>query len=260
MPERMPASRVGPVSLWAVLAAAGSLALIFALVIGAHTWKSSLHVREIVVEGNSILPGELLRRNSGITIGAPLYTVDLNTVRAKLLAHPSVKEATVERDAPGRIVLSVVERVPVAAAAGARLHYLDADGFVMPAVATGNIIDVPVLSGSLLTEELKPGEQVKSPHLLNALDLARKLQVMEGVNPRISEVYVKNNGDVVLFTAEGGVPVLVGTEDYAGKLLSFKSFWEQVVLREDLGRLQLVDVRYRGQVIARWDAAGRKQI
>jgi hypothetical protein len=82
---------------------------------------------------------------------------------------------------------------------------------------------------------------------------------MDGVNPRISEVYVRNNGDIVLFTAEGGIPVFVGTEDYPVKLLSFQAFWEQVVQRGDVRRLQQVDVRFRGQVIARWEATGRKQ-
>jgi hypothetical protein len=82
---------------------------------------------------------------------------------------------------------------------------------------------------------------------------------MEGVNPRVSEVYVKNNGEVVLFTAEGGIPVFVGTDDYPGKLLSFLAFWEQVVLREDVHRLQMVDVRFRGQVIARWDRSSREE-
>ena len=70
---------------------------------------------------------------------------------------------------------------------------------------------------------------------------------------------MKSNGDNVLFTAEGGIPVFVGREEYPAKLLAFQAFWEQVVLKEDLRRLQEVDVRFRGQVIARWDGAGRKQ-
>ncbi len=258
MTEGTTATR-GPVTLWQKLGAVGLIQLLVGFAIAAHTWKSSLHVREIAVEGNDIVADATLRKLSGIGVGTPLFAVNLNGARAQLLENPCIKEASVERDAPGRIVLTVVERIPVAAAVGARLQFLDEEGFVMPAIPSGKIIDVPVLSGSMLAEQLKPGKQITSPHVMNALELAKSLQEMEGVNPRISEVYVRNNGEIVLFTAEGGIPVFVGTGDYPVKLLSFQAFWEQVVLRDDVRRLQQVDVRFRGQVIARWDGPGRKQ-
>jgi len=258
MAEETTAAR-GPVTLWRKLGAAGLLLLLVAFAIAAHTWKSGLHVREIAVEGNDIVAEATLRQLSGIRLGAPLFALNLNGVRAHLLENPCIKDASVERDAPGRIVLTVVERIPVAAAVGTRLQFLDEEGFVMPAIPSGKIIDVPVLSGTMFAEQLKPGKRITSPHILNALELAKNLQEMEGVNLRISEVYVRSNGEIVLFTAEGGIPVFVGTEDYPIKLLSFQAFWEQVVLRDDVRRLQQVDVRFRGQVIARWDGAGRKQ-
>lgn len=253
-------ARSTPPTIWRKIGAAGLLTLLLALAVAAHTWKSGLHVRELVVEGNHILSEATVRQSSGISAGTPLFAVNLNRARAQLLAHPCIKEASVQRDAPGRIVLSVAERIPVAAAVGTRLHYLDEEGFVMPVIPSGKVIDVPVLSGSTLAEQLKPGKHITSPHLLKALDFARRLQMMDGVNPRISEVYVRNNGELVLFTAEGGVPVFVGSEDYPAKLRSFQAFWEQVVLRQDVRRLQQVDIRFRGQVIAWWDGVGRKQI
>ena len=251
---RSPATGIRP-----RLAAAGLVVLVIALAAAAHTWKSSLRVRDVVIEGNYIVSAPTLEKSAGVDPGAPLFSVDLNAVRSRLLANPCIRDVSVERDAPGRIVVSVVERVPVAAAAGSMLYYLDEEGFVMPAIPSGKIIDVPVLAGGSLDDDLRPGKKISAPTMLDALELAKDLQVMEGVNPRISEVYVKSNGEIVLFTAEGGIPVFVGREEYPAKLLAFQAFWEQVVLKEDLRRLQEVDVRFRGQVIARWDGAGRKQ-
>jgi len=235
------------------------LVLVLLLAVAANTWKSRLHVKQVEVEGNSIVQEGVLRQLSGVKVGAPLFEVDLNRVRTQLLGNPFIREAAVQRDAPGRIVLSVVERIPVAAAVGSRMHFLDEEGFVMPAIPSGRVFDVPVLSGTMLSGELQPGKRVASIHVVNALELAKKLQALGGVNPRISEVHITPGGDVILFTAEGGIPVFVGREDYQRKLLSFQAFWEQVVMREDVRRLELVDVRFQGQVIARWDERARKQ-
>jgi cell division protein FtsQ len=153
----------GPrLTIWHKVAVAVMVLFLVGLGVGAHTWKDSLHVREIAVEGNDLVAETALRQSCGIIMGAPLFTVNLNRVRAKLLENPCIKEASVERDAPGRIVLSVVERVPVAAAVGSRLHYLDQEGYVMPAIPSGKVVDVPVLSGSMLSDQLKPGKRVTS--------------------------------------------------------------------------------------------------
>ena len=240
------------------IGASAFLIALLLIAVAANTWKTRLHVKEVQVEGNSIVQEEVLRQLSGVKVGTPLFEVDLNRVRTQLLGNPFIREASVQRDAPGRIVLSVVERTPVAAAVGARMHFLDDEGFVMPAIPSDRIFDVPVLSGTMLPDELQSGKRIASPHVLNALAVARKLQSMEGVNPRISEVHVMQGGDIILFTAEGGIPVFVGREDYQRKFLSFQAFWEQVVLREDVRRLELVDVRFQGQVIARWGDSVRK--
>ncbi len=248
-----------PVSRWRKVGAGLFLALALLLAFAANTWKEHLRVKQVEVEGNSIVQEDVLRQLSGVKTGSPLFQVDLNRVRTLLMGNPFIREATVQRDAPGRIVLSVVERVPVAAAVGSRMHFLDDEGFVMPAISSGRVFDVPVLSGTMLPDELQPGKRIASTHVLNALALAKRLQMLEGVNPRISEVHITHGGDIVLFTTEGGIPVFVGREDYQRKLLSFQAFWEQVVLKEDVRRLELVDIRFQGQVIARWGEGGRKQ-
>jgi len=254
-----PESAKEPPSLWRKIGAVALLVLVLFLAVAANTWKGHLHVKHVEVEGNSIVQEGVLRQLSGVKVGSPLFEVDLNKARTLLLGNPFIRDATVQREAPGRVVLSVVERVPVVAAVGSRMLFLDDEGYVMPAIPSGKIFDVPVLSGTMLPKELQSGKRIESENVRNALDLAKQVQMLGGVNPRISEVHITREGEIILFTAEGGIPVLVGKENYQRKLLSFQAFWEQVVLRGDVRRLELVDVRFGGQVIARWTEGNGKR-
>jgi len=123
-----PESAKEPPSLWRKIGAVALLVLVLFLAVAANTWKGHLHVKHVEVEGNSIVQEGVLRQLSGVKVGSPLFEVDLNKARTLLLGNPFIRDATVQREAPGRVVLSVVERVPVVAAVGSRMLFLDDEG------------------------------------------------------------------------------------------------------------------------------------
>jgi cell division septal protein FtsQ len=116
------------------------------------------------------------------------------------------------------------------------------------------VFDLPVLTGVLDGREFSPGKPIRNKDVLEALrvlSLAR--QVDDDVFRNISEICVASGKDFVFYTAEFGVPVILGREEIGIQLVKFESFWKSVVARQGADRLQYIDLRFEDQVVVRWN-------
>jgi cell division protein FtsQ len=226
---------------------------ILGAVIAANFWKTDLRVSSVEVQGNRIVPTAEILRRANITPGARLFGVDLFAVRRRVEENAFVRTAEVGREIPGRVVIRVEERAPVAVIAASPLLYVDAEGTILPPAASPLLVDLPVLSGDFPRRELVPGRQTFNPELREALAIVTTAARVEGgLAHLLSEVHLKRDGEFVLYTAEAGVPVLFGRGDAARKLVNFDVFWREYVQREGPAELGSVDLRFDNQVVVRW--------
>lgn len=226
------------------------------LVVGANAWKSGLPVTQFVVEGNRIVSRNEIVQLMEVQKGMSLYKTDLTAIQRSVESHFYVKRANVERDLPNTIRVQVEERLPLAVINGEGLKYLDAEGVVLPHSDSRMLFDLPVISGIESSVDLSPGARVSSEEVQEALDILVALKIANReLFHRISEVELHRGGDIVLYAAEGGVPILFGRGDIANKLVRLETFWYTTVIVRGVQNLQYVDVRYDGQIIARWNDA-----
>jgi cell division protein FtsQ len=73
-----------------------------------------LAVRNVQVDGVATLPAEQVREAAGIADGTPLLQVDVDAAEARVAALPQVASVEVTRGWPQSMVITIVERVPVA--------------------------------------------------------------------------------------------------------------------------------------------------
>ena len=111
-----------------------------AVVLGALAWvvfaTSVFAVREVRVTGSAIAPPEQVRSTAEVTLGTPLARIDVDAVRARVRALPSVADVDVHRAWPSTLVIAVVERRPVAAVPAADGYLLvDAEAVPFQSVA-----------------------------------------------------------------------------------------------------------------------------
>ncbi|MET8307678.1 FtsQ-type POTRA domain-containing protein [Micromonospora sp. NPDC005173] len=97
---------------WA--ATAGVLALV-GLVAWTVLGTGLFGVREVKVEGASLVTPVQVRDAVGVADGVPLARVDLAAAARRVGTLAPVERATVSRDWPGALVVRVTERAPVAA-------------------------------------------------------------------------------------------------------------------------------------------------
>lgn len=109
------------------------------LVLGVLAWAlwagPLLSVRSVQVDGATTLPADLVREAAGIAEGTPLLRVDVDAARDAVAELPQVESVTVSRGWPSRVVVTLVERTPLAIVGEpGRRSLLDARGVLFDTV------------------------------------------------------------------------------------------------------------------------------
>jgi cell division protein FtsQ len=229
------------------------LTVVVAAVVWANLWKQDMRVGDITVDGNAIIAEEEILSIADIRKNQKLYTVDLHRARERLMTNAFVRTASVNREAPNRITILIEERVPLAAVVLGRLEYIDAEGMVLPPTRSENLFDLPVLTGEFREGEFVPGRQVSGGRVREALGvLVAARRIGDEAYRRISEVHVGQNGEMILYLSEYGVPVVLGNGDAGVKLVKLDGFWKEVLPHHGAHELVYMDLRFEDQVVVRW--------
>lgn len=231
----------------AVILTAGAIVA----VLEANEWKGRLKVAAVRCEGNRIVPDAELLTLAAIPAGTKLFGVDLAAVQSRLRQNPYLRTVIARREIPGEIVLAVEERMPIAAILQNPPVFVDADGTVLPAVTSEVSFDLPLLTG--VVGSPAAGKRLADSTVQEALlILTMARRISDEAYRWVSEVHVERGKEIVVYTAEGGVPVVFGRGETAEKMAKFEAFWSAIVPQRDVRQLQYVDLRFRNQVVARW--------
>jgi cell division protein FtsQ len=226
--------------------------------IAAQAWKQDLRVSQVRVEGNRIVPTSTILGLAAVPRGARLFDVDLLQIYQRVRRNPFVQEVVVQRNLPNGIDIQIAEREPVAVLSAGQLFYVDADGVVLPLINANVVFDLPVLTGAIPARECIPGKPLTRPAVREALRLLRvSRELSEQLPRRISEVNIRDDGDLIAYTAEFGIPVIFGQGDLALKLAKLDAFWNDIVSNRGTLELASLDVRFEDRVIARWAAENK---
>jgi cell division protein FtsQ len=125
------------------------------------TAQAGFRIEEITISGRGRTSLDDVAAALDARHGAPILAVDLERVKDRLEAIPSVKVAAVERHLPGALHLDIVERTPVAIWQNNGEHVLvDRDGHMIPGSIAG-FEELPLVVGD--------GAGVRADELLNML-------------------------------------------------------------------------------------------
>lgn len=195
----------------AVLVAVALLWLLFA--------GPLLAVRSVNIDGLRTLPADQVREAAGIDDGTPLLRVDVEAAESRLAELPQIASVEVTRGWPDSVVVTLVERVPVAVVGPPEERSLiDADGVLFDLV-TGTPPDGVV---PLDVEDPRPGD----PTTLAALAAVSALpvEVREGV----SGAAATGPDDITLTLDDGTLVVWGDASGSAAKAAALSGLVEQI--------------------------------
>jgi cell division protein FtsQ len=196
-----PARRVRPRRLVAVIVAA---ALVVAAGLVGATYTSVFAADAIRVRGaHHLTKGDILRL-SGLERGVNVFHLDAEAVEARVERDPWVARATLTRELPGTVILTIRERVPVAVVNDGTVERLVAgDGGLLDVGAPQNLPRIVAEEGATTTD----------PAAVRAA-AAAVAAMRPDVRRQIAFVRLLPEGELIL-ELRSGVPVAYGSADDA---------------------------------------------
>jgi len=185
----------------------GSVVLLVAVAAWVVLASPLLAVRAVQVDGTRTLSVEEVRQVAGVAEGTPLVRVDTAAAAARVSALPQVASATVTRGWPDRVVVTLVERTPVAVVESAGTRSLvDATGTVFDTI-TG---DAP--AGVVPLQVTDPGPDDAATRAA----LAAVVSLPDAVRTQVTSV-TATGGDDVTLTLVDGTTVRWGSAEQADR-------------------------------------------
>jgi cell division protein FtsQ len=210
----------------------------------------ALVVQRMVVDGNHhISRGEVAALLEGIR-GERMLTIDIEAWRRRLVDSPWVADATVRRQFPGTVTVTVREREPIGIGRlGTEVFLIDRHGAIIDAYGPKYAeLDLPIVTG--LEAIQSPNELAIDPdRAAFAVKIVDALSVQPNVIARVSEIDVSDVRDAAILLRDDTVIVRVGDADFLRRL---RQYLELVpTLRQRVPDLDYVDVRFDDRVYVR---------
>jgi cell division septal protein FtsQ len=225
--------------------------VVFAL---AQQWKGTLKIQRVVVSGTRLVAESDIASWAKVPMKSQLFGLNLGTITGNLLSQPFVKSVSVYRQLPDAIHIQVEEREPIASLNTGQIYFVDRDAVLLPAIHPAAKLDVPLINGIPGIGHVQIGEIATSNELFQAIELLKRAKEIDTALFRmISEVNMNNGGDIISYSVDGGLPIIVGRGEIGKKLVLLHSFWTNILSAQDPKRLRSIDLRYDEQVVVKWD-------
>lgn len=229
----------------------GVIAALFTI---ANRWERRADVRSIRIVGRHVLDSVEVVPPGVVPDSVPLRSLDLSAIERRIASHPLIERVSVYRGENGTLVVDIAERVPVAATiVQGRINYLDSLGSLLPGRFASVALDVPIIGG--VDQKVVGGRAIlDSAATKEVLHVMKTIQTQSPILfGQISEINRLSKDDYELVTADGGVPIRVGSAEHLeSRLRKLDLFLTEIASRKGLPSLEMIDLRWNGEVVVRW--------
>ncbi|HJK93279.1 MAG TPA: FtsQ-type POTRA domain-containing protein [Polyangiaceae bacterium LLY-WYZ-15_(1-7)] len=210
-------------------------------------------IETITIAGQERLEEDAVREAAGLAPGMNVFELGPEDVRARLVRHPWIAEAEVERRLPGTFAIEVREHEAVAVIAlGDELYLIGRDGTVFKKVELGDPVDVPLVSG--VSRQRFVGDRAyRTSLLLEVVALMHDYRAA-GLWRRepIGEMHVQPTDEVTLYVGDDGMEVRLGRGPWLPKLRKLRRVLERLDETESRPEYVVLDnVRRPDRVVVR---------
>lgn len=140
--------------VWTAVGAAGVVfsSLFFVFVHDVFTQSEHFQAREILVEGAQRLAPKAVFAQAGVRPGINVLSVNLAAARKRLLAHPWIAEAEIQREIPSILRIRIREQVGAAVVEVGRKFLLNPEGEIFKEWESSDPASLPAVTGLALAD------------------------------------------------------------------------------------------------------------
>ena len=215
---------------------------------------AAFRVERVEIRGTRYLAAYDSLVQSGITRTSNIFD-EFEPWHERLLRHPMVIAANIERELPNTIKVEITEAEPLVLVPTPTLQPVDARGRALPIDPAAIDLDLPVLD--------KTARPDASGHFRDRTTL-NAIAVLSAVRSRdarlfswISEVAPAGEGLLLRLRQPQGAVALVAADPRALRLRELEVALSDLSARGELSQLKRIDARFRDQIVVSVDQANR---
>lgn len=187
---------------------------------------------------------------AGILKGAArgnIWLLSKEEIGRRILSHPFVREASVRKSFPDKLVVQIGEREPVAMINLDALYYVDERGTVFKRLTAYDPKDFPILTG-FARGDLAANDPVAVRNLRNTIVLLRHAEA-GSLSRNISEIHFDPAEGYTLVTRDAGLRLKIGTMEFGEAMQRVEEAMPKLA---SLGRAKgVVDLKTAGRIFVR---------
>jgi cell division protein FtsQ len=222
------------------------LGVLFALGYGCWNWMCGSHlfrVSKVQISGCNHLSHEEVLKLSGITPQTNLLALDLEATAASIRVQSWVRAVKIRRKFPDQLLIDLKEHNPVASLTLDNPYLVGETGEIFLEPDSWDKPALPEITG-LTPEDIEQGRlQGPAQRALDLIAMARKGMRTLGSN-NISRIHLEDDGGLLVYTADGGIPVRFGAKDLAGQFARVEKILFQLYRSGMYDKIAMVDLDY----------------
>jgi cell division protein FtsQ len=170
-------------------------------------------IKEIIVHGCKELTEKEILSYAAIKPSQNLLAINLGTIARRIESNSWVKEASIGKEFPNRLIIDIQERTAIALVKRDNgFNLLDVDGVVFKKLEKNDEVDIPVLNGCY-SDDKDSVIFTKSLELLRYLSASHEFPTIRNV----AEIHGHEVFGLSLFT-DSGLCIRLGFDSYENKL------------------------------------------
>ncbi len=207
-------------------------------------------VSHVEVEGANRISSDEIVSLSSVKEGDNIFSLDFAAIRHRILKNPWVRDVSVERRLPDKVIIHVEEREPYALARiNDRIFLVDKYGEPFKPLDPKEIFSAPVITGvelKLTSSETGAGALVDHEKMKVAISIVKMSK--RGVRAlgfnNISQIDFPNGKNVVIYTADKAVPFVLDLEKYKKQFYRAEKILVQLYNSGQYSKVLSVNVGY----------------
>jgi len=175
----------------------------------------------------------------------------LPDIKKRFENHPYVSKVDVEDEGNNRVKVYLKEKnIEAVLLDGGEPHFISGNFEVLPILSNTKFTDLPIISNSGNQNKIKPLSYLKTGNMIEAFKIIEASKLTnENMFKKLSEINLRNGGDIILSFSGLKPPVLFGHGGAAKKMVYLDLMWNSSEEGNDLiDSSEYIDLRFADEI------------
>jgi len=225
---------------------------VFMVGYAAVTQSDYFSTQSIQVKGNTRLSEEAVLKQSGIKPGENLLAINLKLVRKRLLAHPWVSKASVAREIPNIIRISISEHRALAVLDLGRKFIINHQGRIFKEHSKFDPQGLPLVTG-VVYADISLGDDRLTPTMQVLMEVLELSKASKSILPyrQIRTLHMDTEMGVTLGVWQDERKIKLGLSRFEYKYGQLKKLLPHLKYNSKWKGFQLIDVTNPDRIVVR---------